>query len=214
MIRFLNFNFLLLMSSLIFKKYIRYTSLNSWAVSVSSVISTNSMLSTISTVSPSYTDMISTTYIGKDIIGQLGGLYYSFKTSQKADKQPNKYIKNGALLCQLSFFIENSTPLIKNPDFILPFLGFSSFLKNISFISIGAVNASNLQKLSLENKNIGESYSKIASLNTLASTAGMITGIFILNLIPSYTVRTVFFLPILSFISVFSLKKATDLLQK
>ena len=179
--------------------------INSFSTSISSVIAMNSMLSSIM-IKPSYTDIVATTYVGKDIIGQLGGLFYSLYTGKKADKQPEKYITNGIAMQQYSLYLENFSVLIKNSDLILPYLGFSTILQNISFISIGAVNANNLQKLGKEN--IGELYCKVASINTLASSIGMIVGISIVNFIPSYTVRSVFILPLLTSINFYTINKA------
>lgn len=190
------------------RKYLKWMALNSFSSSVSSVISTNSMLSSIMNT-PSYTSIIATNYVGKDIIGQLGGLTYAWKTGKKADNQPLNYITKGSIIQQVSFFLENASPLIDNKLFILPFLGFSSTLKNISFISIGAVNANNLQKLS--QGHIGEFYSKAASINTISSTLGMIVGITIIHFIPSYTIRSIVILPAMSAISIYSLRKATQI---
>jgi hypothetical protein len=182
--------------------------INSWATSTSSVISTNSMLSSIM-VTPSYTSLVTTTYIGKDIIGQLGGLAYAWKTGKNADKEPLKYVTNGVIVQQMAIALENSSMLITDRNFVLPFLGLSSVLKNSSFISIGAVNASNLQKLS--KNNIGEFYSRVASINTISSSIGMITGIGIIHFVPSYTIRSLLILPVLSCISIYSIRKATKL---
>jgi len=187
------------------KQYIKWMAINSFSTSISSVIAMNSMLSSIM-IKPSYTDIVTTTYVGKDIIGQLGGLFYSLYTGKKADKQPEKYITNGIAMQQYSLYLENFSVLIKNSDLILPYLGFSTILQNISFISIGAVNANNLQKLGKEN--IGELYCKVASINTLASSIGMIVGISIVNFIPSYTVRSVFILPLLTSINFYTINKA------
>jgi hypothetical protein len=178
------------------------------------------MLSSITSEGPSYSSIITANYIGKDIIGQLGGLMYAWKTGKTADTQPLKYITKGVCVLQASFYIENLAPLVTNKLFVLPFLGFSSTLKNISFISIGAVNANNLQKLataspsqneSPSTSNIGECYSKAASINTLSSTLGMICGIGIIYFIPSYTVRTTVILPVMSVISIYSLRKSTNI---
>lgn len=190
------------------RKYIRWMAVNSWATSTSSVISTNSMLNSIMS-SPSYTSVIATTYVGKDIIGQLGGLGYAWRTGKKADQQPMKYVTKGALIQQGALFLENFSILITNKTFVLPFLGLSSTMKNVSFISMGAVNANNLQKLS--SGNIGEFYSKVASINTLSSTLGMITGIGIIHMVPSYTVRTILIMPLLGIVSIYSLRQATKL---
>lgn len=206
------------------RQYLKWTAINSFSTSVSSVISTNSMLSSITSEGPSYSSIITANYIGKDIIGQLGGLMYAWKTGKTADTQPLKYITKGVFILQASFYIENLAPLVTNKLFVLPFLGFSSTLKNISFISIGAVNANNLQKLATQSvtqtpsetqsastSNIGECYSKAASINTLSSTLGMICGIGIIYFIPSYTIRTTVILPVMSVISIYSLRKCTNI---
>jgi hypothetical protein len=159
---------------------------------------------------PSYTSVLAVNYVGKDIIGQLGSLAYAWKTGKGADIEPLKYITKGGIILQTSFFVENCTPLISNNIFIMPFLGFCSLLKNVSFISIGAVNAKNIQKLS--NGNIGEFYSKSASINTMSSTLGMIVGIGIIHMIPSYTIRSLVVLPTMSMISIYSLRKATKII--
>jgi hypothetical protein len=188
-------------------KYSSWMALNSCAESCSAVISTNSMLSSIMTA-PSYTAVIATTYVGKDIIGQLGGMVYAWKTGKKADKDALAYITKGALLLHTGFYLENISCLVK-PDFTLPVLGLSSVVKNIAFISIGAVSASNIQKMA--SQNMGETYSKIASINTLSSTIGMLLGIGIIHTVPSYTVRSVLILPILTGISLYAVRKATQL---
>ena len=76
------------------------------------------------------------------------------------------------------------------------------------------MNANNLQKLatqSVSTSNIGECYSKAASINTLSSTLGMICGIGIIYFIPSYTIRTTVILPVMSVISIYSLRKCTNI---
>jgi len=189
------------------KKYIGWMALNSWATSTMNVLSTNSMLSSIMGNSPSFSSLITTTYVGKDIIGQLGGLSYAWKTGKKADKQPLVYITKGSVIQQVSFYLENASVFVTNSKLILPFLGLSSTLKNVSFISLGAVNANNIQKLSPQG--VGEFYSKVAGINTISSTVGMITGIALLQFVPSYTLRTFCIMPLLSVIGVYSLRKAT-----
>jgi hypothetical protein len=193
------------------KKYLKWMAVHSFSSSISSVISTNSMLSSIMVKQPSYTSIVATNYIGKDIIGQLGVLMYVWKTGKNSDKYPLNYITKGGLILQASFFLENAAPLINNNSFVLPFLGFCSILKNISFISIGAVNAKNIQKIC--EGNMGEFYSKVASINTISSTMGMIVGIGIIYIIPCYNIRSYVVLPITGMISMYSLRKATKLLN-
>ena len=87
------------------RQYLKWTAINSFSTSVSSVISTNSMLSSITSEGPSYSSIITANYIGKDIIGQLGGLMYAWKTGKTADTQPLKYITKGVFILQASFYI-------------------------------------------------------------------------------------------------------------
>jgi hypothetical protein len=189
-------------------RYIKWMSINTWANSTSYVISANSMLNSIM-ITPSYTTVIATTYIGKDVIGQIGGFVYALKTGKSADKEPLKYVTKGELLQQSALFLENISCLISNKDVVLPFLGLSNIIKNIAFISCGAVNAKNLQKLSPEN--IGEFYSRVASINTLSSTIGMVSGLALLHFVPSYTLRSIVILPILNIISVYSVRQANKI---
>lgn len=191
----------------------KWMALNSMATSCSSVISTHAMLSSITAplTTPSSSLAVTSTYIGRDLIGQLGGLVYSWRTGKKSAQQSLKYVTVGAILQQGSFFLENSAIFLP-ASLSLPFLGLCSTLKNISFISMGAVNATNLQRISTKtDMDIGDLYAKVASINTLASTAGMALGIILLHLIPSYSIRTVTILPILGAISIFTLRKSTQL---
>lgn len=190
------------------KNYLKWMAINSWANSTLSVISTGSMLNSIM-CTPSYTSAVTTTYIGKDIFGQLGSLVYAWKTGRQADRNQIKYITNGSLILQVSYYLENASVLVTDPDFVLPFLGASSIMKNISFITIGAANASMIQKLS-DGKQMGEFYSKVTGINTLSSSLGMLTGIGILNFIPSYEIRTCIVMPFLTLVSVYSIRKASN----
>lgn len=182
--------------------------LNSFAGSAASVISTNSMLASIMTT-PSYSTVLATNYVGRDIIGQLGGMAYAWKTGRWADREPLKYITKGSSLEQVGVHLENAVTLLPNGNWTLPFLGLASLTKNVSFISIGAVNAHNLKMIS--DQNIGQTYSRVASINTLASTAGMLAGIGLLHLVPSYTIRSICVLPLLSGISLYSVRRATKI---
>lgn len=186
--------------------------LNNYVTSISFVLSTNSMLSSIfsSPVGPSGMSIFTTTYIGKDIVGQLACLAYSWKSGKKSE--PLRNIQKGVALQQVGVYLENSSILISE-NMVLPFLGMTSTMKNISFIKIGAVNATCLQKLAESGENggdIGDIYSKVASINTLTSTMGMLTGIGLIHILPSYTLRTCICLPLLTMISLYSVKQAVN----
>jgi hypothetical protein len=179
---------------------------NSWSSSVSSVISTNSMLSSVTGTTPEFSSVVTTTYIGKDIIGQLGGLGYAWKTGKTADKQPSKYITKASLIQQASFYLETASVFVTDKSMVMPFLGMCSTMKNVSYISIGAVSANNIQKISP--KNIGEFYARVASINTLTSSFGMLAGILSIHYMPN---TNMYILPVMSVISVYSLRKATEI---
>lgn len=194
-------------------RYMAWSAINSWSSSINSVISTNSMLSAITT-DVSYTATVTTTYVGKDIIGQLGGLLYALKNSSSADNTPVKHAKKGSVLHGAGIFIENSAPLLANisPMLTLPVLGVANFCKNVSWISIGAVNTKNMQKL--DHKNMGKLYTQISACNTVASTIGMFMGICIVHFIPSYTIRSMCVIPPLILLNIYSIKKATKIAQE
>ena len=193
------------------KKYVIWMATNSCLISCQNVLSTNSMLTSIF-VNPS--SLANLNYILKDVLGQFGGLLYSWKNGKNADKIPLEYITKGGLIQQFGFHLENASILIKDENLILPFLGISSITKNVSFISIGAVNSKNLNKLSQKNKNIGELYSKIASINTISSSVGMLLGLGIIFFVPSYTLRSYVILPCLSIGSIYTLRKATKQIEQ
>ena len=72
-------------------KYVGWSCFSNFVISAESVMSTHSMLSVVGLASTELT--ISLNFIGKDIIGQMGGLWYINKVGEKADKEPVKFIK-------------------------------------------------------------------------------------------------------------------------
>jgi ACT domain-containing protein len=186
-------------------RYVGWSCLSNVIISTESVLSTHSMLSVIGNASSELT--LSVNYIGKDIVGQLGGLYYMNKMGQKADKEPIKFIKHSMVLQQSAVIMECVTPLLPLGAFI-PIAGVANITKNISFTGFGAVNATIIQKLA-EEDNIGEIYAKISVLNTIGSTFGMGLGLIIASKIPDHTMR-LGLLPILAGIRIYTYNKAID----
>jgi len=66
-------------------KYVGWSCFSNFIISIESVLSTHSMLSVVGQASTELT--LSVNYIGKDIVGQIGGLYYMNKMGEKADKE-------------------------------------------------------------------------------------------------------------------------------
>ena len=184
-------------------RYVGWSFFSNFIISIESVLSTHSMLSVVGQSTSELT--LSVNYIGKDIVGQLGGLWYMNKMGQKADKDPSKFIKYSMISQQIPVFIECATPLLPLGVFI-PVAGIANVGKNIAATGLGAVNAKIIQKLACEN-NIGEIYAKISVLNTLGSTIGMGLGLVIAAHIPDHTMRLCL-MPILTGIRVYSYNKA------
>lgn len=186
-------------------KYVGWSCFSNFIISIESVLSTHSMLSVVGQASTELT--LSVNYIGKDIVGQIGGFYYMNKMGEKADKEPKKFVKYSMAFQQASVFMECSTPMLPISTFI-PVAGLANVGKNIAFTGIGAVNAKIIATLA-EDNNVGEIYAKISVLNTLGSTIGMGLGLVIAAHIPDHTTR-LGLMPILTMIRIYSYSKAIE----
>lgn len=186
-------------------RYVGWSCISNMIISTESVLSTHSMLSIIGKASNELT--FSVNYIGKDIVGQLGGIYYMNKMGEKADKESSKFIKYSMILQQSAVIMECATPLLPLGSFI-PIAGIANVTKNISFTGFGAVNAKIIQTLS-EEDNIGEIYAKISVLNTIGSSVGMGIGLLIASKIPDHTMR-LGLVPILAGLRIYTYNKAID----
>ena len=192
----------------LYGKYVAWSCFSNIIISAEGVLSTHSMLSVVGQASTELT--LSVNYIGKDIIGQIGGLWYMHKMGEKADKETSKFIHYSMGFQQAAIFVECATPLLPL-QFFIPLAGIANMGKNISFTGVGAVNAKIIQKLAQDN-NTGEIYAKISVLNTIGSTIGMGIGLGLAAFIPCHTTRLCL-MPVLASIRVFSYQMAVkDLL--
>ena len=188
-------------------KFIGWNFVSNVIISTESVLSTHSMLSVVSGPQVSNELTMSVNYIGKDIIGQIGGLFILNTISHKADiDNESKHFIYLYTICQQSAtFLECATPLLPLYSFI-PIAGLANIGKNIGFTGFGSINAKIINKLAQDN-NIGEIYIKATSINTFGSTIGMLLGLFIAAKIPDHTAR-MGIMPILCFLRVYSYNKA------
>jgi hypothetical protein len=185
-------------------KYVGWSFVSNVFVSIETAISTDSMFHVIG--GSEYQTM---NYIGKDIIGQTGGLLFMSYFGKKSDLDPKKFLGYSNLIQQSSFFILSSTPLL-SPTLFLPVAGASNLLANISFTGYGAVNAKCIQAMSEQNNiGVGELYSKITTVNTFASTIGLAMGVGISSYIPDPTSRTIL-VPILGMARIYTFNKAVE----
>lgn len=183
--------------------YLKWSFLSNVIVSIQSAMSTHSMLDVLSDDMGGGYKTIN--YIGKDIIGQVGALFYISKMGEKADKEPERFLLYSNAIQQTSFFMVSCTPLVSNTMF-LPIAGVSNVFSNISFTGYGAVNAKCIQMIS-EDNNIGEVYSKLTTVNTMASSIGLSVGVGICIYIPDHESRLCF-LPLLGALRIYTYNRA------
>ena len=143
------------------------------ASSCQSVLSTEAMLTVLLG-----TEAHTWNYVGRDVLGQLGGLLVMSGLTKHTDRQPHQFIKVSHGLQQASMAILMCTPLV-DPSWFLPVAAAANVCANISFIGFGSINAKCIQKLSGENNNVGELYAKLSVHQTLASTLGLSMGMLL-----------------------------------
>lgn len=153
--------------------YVKYSFLSNTVVSVQNSIAVQSMLNAIT----SDPELANINYIGKDIVGQLGSLVYMTKYTNKIDEKPKTFLNNSHIVQQLSYFLLYYSSFTQ-PEYFIFIAGASNILSNMSFIGYGAINAKCIEKVS-DGKNIGQIYSKLTTINTLASTTGLCLGIYL-----------------------------------
>lgn len=188
-----------------YMQYVGWSFISNTLVSMESVLSTHSMLSVVGKASSELA--ISTNYIGKDIVGQIGGLWYMHRMGKKADNDPKNFIKYSMIFQQTAIFAECATPLLPYWSFI-GVAGCANIGKNIAATGVGAINAKIIQKLAQEN-NTGEIYAKVSVLNTLGSSIGMGLGLGLAALVPDHTTRLCI-MPIFTLLRFYSYKKSVQ----
>lgn len=171
----------------LYGKYVTWSCLSNMITSMESVLSTHSMLSVSGNVSNELA--FSVNYIGKDIIGQTGGIWFMSKMGSKIDKNSKTFITYSMGFQQVAILAECMTPILPVITFI-PVAGISNIAKNISFTCFGAINTRVIKTLA-EDDNIGEIYAKISILNTIGSSLGMGIGLIIAAYIPDHCMRLV-----------------------
>jgi hypothetical protein len=188
----------------------KYSNFAAWSFASNMIVSTQSVLSVhsmLAAVDTSSSNAVRTAnYVGKDIIGQLGGLGYMSRMGQKSDQEPRKFLRYANIIQQSSYMMTSITPLI--PEYFLVAAGSANIMANISYTCFGAINAKCIQKLATDG-NTGEVYAKICVLNTLGSSIGMMTGLCITTLIPDHSTRLCL-IPILGAARIYTFNKAIE----
>lgn len=185
-------------------QYVGWSFASNVLSSAESAMSTHSMLHAV-TDTDSSPIVQTANYIGKDIIGQLGGLFYMAQIGKEADKNPRKFLLYSNIFQQTAFASICMTPYC--PEYFLPIAGLSNVMFNLSFTSFGAINAKCITELSSASKNTGEIYAKVSVLNTLGSSIGLMIGLGIDACCPEPTMR-LGFMPILAAGRIYCFDKA------
>lgn len=191
-------------SGKVHKKYIQYIGwsfISNVFVSVENALATHSILHAIDNGSET---IRTANYIGKDIIGQLGGLIYMSNMGGKADEKPRKFLLYSTISQQTAYMSLCTTHIF--PEYFLPIAGFSNILSNISFTGFGAINAKCIQMLAIDN-NIGEIYAKVSVFNTWGSSIGLLIGIGITAIVPDHNTRLCI-IPFLAIARVLTFRRA------
>ena len=143
------------------------------ASSCQSVLSTEALLSVLMG-----TESQTWNYVGRDVLGQLGGLLVMSGFTKFIDKRPREFLWVSHAFQQTSMGLLMFTPSLP-AEWFLPVAAVANVCANVSFIGYGSLNAKCIQKLSLEHNNVGELYSKLTVHQTLASAVGLSVGMML-----------------------------------
>lgn len=185
----------------LYVNYLKWSFISHLFTSTQAVLATNNIIYTINCESEL---LISTNYIGKDLLCQIGGLMVLSKVGNESDKNAKKFLLYSNIIQQSSFFSMALIPIF--PKYFLPITGPMNILSNLSSIGFGAVNAKCISKLA-NNNNIMELYSKITIVNAIGSSIGLFLGITLNILIPDDMERSIL-IPILGFLKIYTFSKA------
>ena len=156
-----------------FSKFSAYLATSIVASSCQSVLSTEAMLSVLMN-----TESQTWNYVGRDVLGQLGGLLVMSGLTKHTDKNPQQFLWMSHAFQQVSMGLIMLSPSVA-PEWFLPIGAVANVCLNVSFIGYGSINAMCVQRLSTEKNNVGELYSKFTMQTTLGSTVGLAAGMLL-----------------------------------
>lgn len=142
-------------------------------------------------------------FFGRDIVGQIGGAFFALKYIKKFNN-PTKKIINNVCLFQSSIIFSESLIYFLPINLAIPTVFIVNIGKNISWLSLGALNQYNMKKLSFDNDNLPEIYSKLSIINTFGYSFGMISGIYIYSFFEKNGIELL--IPLSSIISILNYK--------
>jgi hypothetical protein len=113
-------------------------------------------------------------YAGRDIVSNLSSLCFIYRLSTGIDGKLKKSFKYSQACYQGALFIDLSAPWIPE-QLLVALTGVGGMGKTIAWITIGSLNAKMVQQLAPDN--MAELYSKVAIVNTLGNSLGMLLGL-------------------------------------
>ena len=170
--------------------YIRYMTghfLSSFLGSVQYTISTDTMIQTAGHISQENSAGISAgmNYMGKDILGQLGGMSISNKIGKYSDTDRLPYFKGLMGLYQISLLAETATFMVGSTQGFVVTAGLANIGKNVAFTGFGSITANVIPEIvAKDSRKNGEVYTKINIVGSLASSLGMSVGVGMIWLVP------------------------------
>ncbi len=174
--------------------------------SINNVLSTHAIMASLSSAKDNSSGNITYNFIGREIVGQFGGIAISLLNNRKVNANPLKYGRSGVVIQQLATFVELLSPFIPE-RFFIPVVGAANIGKNIAWIRNGAINARCINEISKNRNNPSEVYTHISAINTCASTIGLMVGIQLTNYLPNHYARLLT-CPVLTCIQLFTFSKA------
>lgn len=172
-------------------KLAKWSFIKTCVMSIENTLGTSSIISSLGYEQDNTAMIASFNYLGKDIIGQLGSLIYIHNT-KPIDKRYKQATKQNIYMHELSVILDITTPYMGG--YFIFGAGISSILKNITWMTFGAINSKCIQKI--QKNNVGEIYMKLSMINTIASTLGMSIGLLIIYLIPDIYTRSFTLIPL------------------
>ena len=185
-------------------QYVGWSFLSNIIVSLENAMASHSILSAIDGTSEA---LRTANYIGKDVLGQMGGLIYLARISQRIDQSPRSFLLYSSIVQQTAFLAIYCTPLIPS-SYFLPLAGGANILANVAFAGFGAVNAKCVQRLAIDN-NTGEIYAKVSLANTMGSSLGLLGGLGLVILLPDHSSR-IALLPALALLRGYTMQRAVE----
>ncbi|RKP38847.1 vitamin B6 photo-protection and homoeostasis-domain-containing protein [Dimargaris cristalligena] len=168
--------------------YSKWQFIHSVTGSITGVVSTQSMLFAVGLGSGSIPLAAALNWVIKDGLGQLGGVIYAFKISNRFDSDPKHYKFWSGITLQLATLLEMCTPLF--PQWFLVISSVSNIGKNISWLATSAARAQMHQSFTINN-NLGDVTAKSGSQSTAAGLIGTGFGV-VLSAISPHTMLAVF----------------------